>query len=78
VARLTDKQDAYGHRVYDLWRGQNVCEVAECDDGFLGTGSVDDLAEYRQWPAHQRKAIRLARTLEGEGPTYVAIIEKER
>jgi len=63
MARLTDRQDAYGHLVYDFLHGKESYEVNERDDGFVGGARVGEqyFAEYKDWPAHQRKGIRFAR-----------------
>jgi len=60
---LNDKQDAYGHQLYDCFRGQNVVEVVERDDGFIDSSTSLPkyyLAEYKDWRPHEkgRNAIR--------------------
>ena len=63
VGRLTDQQDAFGHSMYDAFHGKGGHEVDERDDGFVGValGPSLYLARYEEWPAHHRKAARLAR-----------------
>ncbi len=63
MSKLTDRQDAYGHMVYSAYHGQGGYEVNERDDGFVGlsAGPPAYLAAYKDWPAHQRRGIRLAR-----------------
>ncbi len=63
MARLTDRQDAYGHLVYDFLHGRPGYEVNERDDGFVGIslGAEAYFAGYEDWPAHQREGIRFAR-----------------
>lgn len=57
-------EDAYGREIYAYWKGEKrIIEAVECDDGFISfsSGPKAYFAEYRQWPKHQRQAIRLAR-----------------
>jgi len=63
MAGLTKQQDAYGAALWDYYRGQGGYEIIERDDGFFGlsSGPPSYLAEYKDWPAHQRRAIRLVR-----------------
>ena len=63
MGRLTKKQDAYGAAMWDYFRGQGGYEIIERDDGFFGTssGPPSYLAEYKDWPDRQKRAIRLAR-----------------
>ena len=63
MARLTSQQDAYGAAMWDYFRGQGGYEIVERDDGFFGhsSGPPSYLAPYKDWPKHQRRAIRLAR-----------------
>jgi len=58
---LSDFQDAYGHQLYDCFRGKKVVEVVERDDGFIHTSAMYPryyLAEYKDWLPHEKKAIR--------------------
>ncbi len=60
---LTDIQDAYGHQLYDCFKGKKVVEVVERDDGFIHPSALYPryyLAEYKDWQVHERKAIRYA------------------
>jgi SAM-dependent methyltransferase len=63
MPKLTDKQDAYGHEIYDYLCGKRTYEVVEREDGYIdfSAGPIDYFAEYEKWPLHQRQAIRLAR-----------------
>jgi hypothetical protein len=56
---LKDHQDAYGHGVYDYFRGRGGFEVIEREDGFIATsqGPRAYLADYRDWPPAQRRAM---------------------
>jgi SAM-dependent methyltransferase len=63
MSKLTVKHDAYGAAMWDYFRGKGGYEIVERDDGFFGpsSGPPAYLAPYAKWPAHQRRAIRLAR-----------------
>lgn len=59
---MRDKEDAVGHLDWDYFRGQDVHEVIERDDGYVdvseGPGAY--FADYRKWPACERRAMRYA------------------
>src|SRR2546430_16322774 len=60
---LNDKQDAYGHQLYDCFRGDNVVEVVERDDGFIDSSTSLPkyyLADYKNWRPHEKDAMRYA------------------
>jgi len=62
VARLTDRQDAYGHALWDYHHGRPGHEVDERIDGHVGAVDVSDyFAPLDQWPARQRTGVKLAR-----------------
>jgi len=60
---LSDKQDAYGHEVYDYLRGISSREIVERDDGFfsLSSGAPAYFAPFKYWLPYERKAIRYVR-----------------
>jgi len=61
---LNDIQDAYGHQLYDCFKGKEIVEVVERDDGFIGFSSSLPqyyLAEYKRWRPHEKKAMRYAK-----------------
>jgi cyclopropane fatty-acyl-phospholipid synthase-like methyltransferase len=64
---LTDKQDAFGHEMYDCVTDEKMrnylIEIVERDDGYIEAtgGPVRYLYEYEKWPAYYKKAIRYAR-----------------
>ncbi len=60
---LRDDQDAHGHGIRDYLNGKGCPEVVERDDGYIdsGDGAKYYFAGYRDWPRHQRQAIRYAR-----------------
>ena len=63
MKRVTKRQDAYGAALFDFYHGRGGYEIDERDDGFIAPsqGPSAYLAPYSDWPAHQKKAIRLAR-----------------
>lgn len=62
MSKLTDKQDAYGHAMYDAYRGERGDEVDERDDGFVGLVAAGEyFKEYRDWQPYEKTAIRLAK-----------------
>jgi len=61
IILLNDVQDAYGHQLYDCFKGKKVVEVVERDDGFIHPSVLYPryyLADYKDWQVHERKAIR--------------------
>jgi SAM-dependent methyltransferase len=64
---LTDKQDAFGHEMYDYFSGcmrnPHIHEIIERDDGFIeaSNGPAAYFLEYRQWPPEEKKVLRYAR-----------------
>ena len=64
MSRLLKHQDAYGHEIFDYWRGQKGAhEIVERDDGYvdISGGPRAYMAEYPDWPIYERQAIRFAR-----------------
>lgn len=60
---LKDLQDAYGHQLYDCYKGKRVVEVVERDDGFIGTSTIYPrhyLAQYKDWSPREKKAMQFA------------------
>ena len=57
---LTKQQDAYGWIVWDHLHGKPSEEIIERDDGYfaLSGGASDYFAEFKNWPRHQRAAMR--------------------
>jgi SAM-dependent methyltransferase len=56
-------KDAYGRLLMNYWKGdKEAMAIFERDDGMVQHGSCTGgyFAEYRNWPKHQREAIRLA------------------
>lgn len=60
---LTDKQDAYGHLLYDYHNGEQNVEIVEREDGYIDTsrmGPLNYFAEYPEWGDHQKLAMDCA------------------
>ncbi len=60
---LKDHEDAQGHAIYDYFHGQNIMEVIEREDGYIDAtaGLEQYLSEYKDWPPHEKKAMKLVR-----------------
>jgi SAM-dependent methyltransferase len=60
---LSRDEDAYGLLIDRHLRGLPSVEIIERDDGWFGTsaGAPAYFARFEDWPAHQRRAILLAR-----------------
>ncbi len=63
MSKWTGKQDGFGREIYDRYMGQTVQEIAERDDGWVAVsgGPLAYMSQFKDWPEHQKKAIRLAR-----------------
>ncbi|HHH75902.1 MAG TPA: class I SAM-dependent methyltransferase [Phycisphaerae bacterium] len=63
MSRLMKKQDAYGQAVFNYYHGLGGSEIVERDDGYfdISGGPPSYFEEYKDWPAHQKKALRLVR-----------------
>lgn len=61
---IKDHHDAFGHEIYDYWKGnRDVFEIVERDDGYIDIsgGPSFYFADFKNWPVWQKRAIRLAR-----------------
>jgi len=80
---LAPEQDAYGREVYDYFLGEDVREIVEREDGFIGLsgGPKAYFAPYEEWPVIQQEAVQLAygRCLDiGCGPGRVCLYLQEK
>ena len=59
---LAPEDDGYGNLIDRHHRGLRAAEVIERDDGWfdVSAGAPNYFAPFDKWPAHQRRAIRLA------------------
>ena len=58
---LRDSQDAYGHQLYDFYKGRQVVEIVERDDGLIDPNESLPkyyLSEYKDWSLRERQAAR--------------------
>jgi hypothetical protein len=56
---LKASQDAYGHQLYDLFKGRQVVEVVERDDGLIDPSESLPryyLSEYKNWNSREKIA----------------------
>ena len=61
---LNDNQDAYGHQLYDSFKGRQVIEVVERDDGLVDPSESLPkyyLSEYKDWTLRERQAARFVK-----------------
>ena len=60
---LKDWQDAFGHEIYDHFKGSGGYEIVERDDGFIdiGGGQKGYFSGYNDWTDHQKKAMEYAK-----------------
>lgn len=63
MRRLSDREDAHGHAMWDFFRDGSGYEVVEAETGFIapGTGPRLYFAEFKGWPRIEKQAIRHAR-----------------
>ncbi len=57
-----NNKDAYGQEIIRYYKGKPSFEVIERDDGFvnLSGGAGSYFSEYKDWAAHEKKAIKFA------------------
>jgi len=58
---LKDSQDAFGHQLYDLYKGSRVLEIVERDDGLVDPSESLPkyyLAEFKDWTPREKLAAR--------------------
>ena len=61
---MKDSQDAYGHQLYDFFKGRPVVEVVERDDGLIDPSETLPkyyLSEYKDWNPREKSAARYVR-----------------
>jgi len=55
---LKPEKDAFGQMLWAFYRGREVFEIWERDDGYISVASPQTyFSEYEDWPAHQKKAM---------------------
>ena len=58
---LKDSQDAFGHQLYDLYKGRDIVEVVERDDGLIDPNPFLPkyyLSEFKDWTPREKVASR--------------------
>lgn len=58
---LKGSQDAFGHQLYDLYKGRDIVEVVERDDGLIDPSETLPkyyLAEYKDWSLREKLAAK--------------------
>jgi hypothetical protein len=58
---LKDSQDAFGHQLYDLYKGHRIVEVVERDDGLIDPSQDLPryyLSEFKNWNTREKVAAR--------------------
>ena len=61
---LKTSEDAFGRQLYDLFRGRNVVEVVERDDGLIDPSDTLPkyyLSDFKDWTLRERQAARYAK-----------------
>ncbi len=60
---LKDWQDAYGHEIYDYYKGKRSYEIVERDDGYFDVSSGPKLyfLEYKDWNIHEKEAMKFVK-----------------
>lgn len=60
---LKDSEDAFGHGIYDHFKGIEVEEVIERSDGYIDVsmGPNAYLSKFEDWPVHEKRAMRFAK-----------------
>lgn len=56
---LKGSQDAYGHQLYDFFKGRPVVEVVERDDGLIDPSETLPkyyLSDYKDWSPREKLA----------------------
>lgn len=62
VKALKPEQDAFGQMIWARYKGEEVFEVVERDDGYIDAiDSKDYFSEYKDWSLIEQKAMRLVR-----------------
>ncbi|MBM3256597.1 MAG: class I SAM-dependent methyltransferase [Candidatus Moranbacteria bacterium] len=61
---MKQKNDAFGQEVMSYYKTGEGYEIVEKDDGFIGIGGygpVGYFSEYKNWPKHEKEAIKFAK-----------------
>lgn len=57
---IEDRQDAFGHEIYDYFNGKGGYEIIERDDGYFSPspGPEPYFREYEEWPEAEKEAMK--------------------
>ncbi|MEM1551680.1 MAG: hypothetical protein QXH03_03310 [Candidatus Bathyarchaeia archaeon] len=59
---LKEEQDAFGQMLWARFKGENVFEIIERDDGYVdATDPIKYFSDYGDWPQIERKAIEFVK-----------------
>ncbi len=60
LAEIRKDQDAFGHEIYDFWKGEEAFEIVEREDGFIEAGNYIQryFAEFADWPATEKEGMK--------------------
>jgi SAM-dependent methyltransferase len=62
IDSMKETWDVHGHTMWDAWKGLDSFDIVERDDGYID--SIDGasyLAQYRDWPEIERRAMKLVK-----------------
>jgi SAM-dependent methyltransferase len=56
---LRDHEDAYGYEIFDYYQGEDVVEIVEREDGFMGvsSGPLVYFLSHSEFPTHYKEAL---------------------
>ena len=58
---MKPEEDAFGHELWACYKGEEVFEVVERDDGYVDAISSEvDFSEYEDWHPIEKKAMEFA------------------
>jgi len=63
VQTLKPESDAFGRMMWAYYKGKEICEIIERDDGYFSAYKSPKVyfSEYKDWPAIERKAMEFVK-----------------
>jgi len=62
IKALKSEEDAFGQMIWAYYKGKEVFEIWERDDGYISVALPKTyFSEYADWPLHQRKAMEFVK-----------------